>query len=98
MLSVRMLEFSKITQNSQIKMQILTIKNPNFEKPFLNPSNWTQVNMLKKIFWDISPKKFVSTYAQSPRKFLNFEILAKIEGKESSIFLENLPRAYKDSI
>jgi hypothetical protein len=48
-------------------MQISTIKNINFEKPFRNPSNMTQVNILKKkIFWDISPKKFGSAYAQSP--------------------------------
>jgi hypothetical protein len=33
-------------------MQISTIKNPNFEKPLRNPSNKTQVNILKKkIFW-----------------------------------------------
>ncbi len=63
-------------------MQILTIKNQNFEKLFRNPSNWTKVNFLgKKIFLDISPKKIGSSYAQSPRKCSNFEILAKIEGK-----------------
>ncbi len=37
-------------------MQILTIKNPNFEKPFRNPSNRTQVNILKKNSLDIFPK------------------------------------------
>ncbi len=60
-------------------MQISTIKNPNFEKPFRNPSNGTQVNILKK---------FGSAYAQSPRKCSNFEILAKIEGKEAKFFLK----------
>jgi hypothetical protein len=35
-------------KKSQIKIQISTIKNPNFEKPFRNPSNRTQVNNLKK--------------------------------------------------
>jgi hypothetical protein len=40
-----------ITQKSQIKMQISTIKNQNFEKPFMNPSNRTKVNFLEKIFW-----------------------------------------------
>ena len=69
-------------------MQISTIKNPNFEKPFRNPSNGTQVNILKKKFLDISPKKFGSAYAQSPRKCSNFEILAKIEGKEATFFLK----------
>ena len=63
-------------------MQISTIKNP-----FRNPSNRTQVNILKeKKFGDISPKKFGSAYAQSPRKCSNFEILAKIEGKEAKFF------------
>jgi hypothetical protein len=32
---------------------------------------------------DISPKKFGSAYAESPRKCSNMEILAKIEGKEA---------------
>jgi hypothetical protein len=33
-------------------MQISTIKNPNFEKPFRNSSNRTQVDILtKKFFW-----------------------------------------------
>jgi hypothetical protein len=77
-------------------MQISTIKNPKFEKPFRNTSNRTQVNI--KIFLDISPKKFGSAFAQSPRKCSNFKILAKIEGKRSNFFLENLPRANKDLI
>ncbi len=68
------------------KMQISTIKNLFFEKPFRNPSNRTQVNIKKKNFLDISPKKFGSAYAQSPRKCSNFEILAKIEGKEVNLF------------
>ncbi len=63
-------------------MQIWTIKNGNFEKPFTNPSNRTKVNFLKSNFLDISPNKFGSAYAQLLRKCLNFEILAKIEGKE----------------
>ncbi len=61
-------------------MQILTIENWNFEKPFRNPSNRTKVNFLKKKILDISPKKFGFAYAQSLQKYSNFEILAKIEG------------------
>jgi hypothetical protein len=62
-------------------MQILTIKNPNFEKPSWNPSNRTIVKILKKkFFWISLKKKFGSAYAQSPRKCSNFEILAKIKG------------------
>jgi hypothetical protein len=78
----------EIIKKSHIKMQISTIKNQNFEKPFRNPSNRTQVNILKKKFVDISPKKFGSAYAQSQRKYSNFEILAKIEGKEANFFLK----------
>ncbi len=77
-------------------MQILTIKNPNFEKPFRNPSNRTQVNILENNFW-ISLQKFGSPYAQSPRKCSNFEIIAKIEGKEAKFCSKNLP-GHKDLI
>jgi len=56
-------------------MQILPIKNQNFEKPSRNLSDRTKVKILKKkIFLDISQKNLV------PRKCSNFEILAKIEG------------------
>jgi hypothetical protein len=61
-------------------MQISTIKNQNLVKPSRNPSNRTIVKILEKKLLDISPKKFGSAYAQSPRKCSNFEILAKIEG------------------
>ncbi len=65
-------------------MQISAIKNPNFEKPFRNPSNRTQINILGTNF-------FGSAYAQSPRKCSNFEIPAKIE-KKKQFFFENLTR------
>jgi hypothetical protein len=67
-------------------MQILTINNRNFQKPSRNPSNRTKVEILKKKILDSSSKKFGSGYAQSPRKCLNIEILAKIEGKEAKFF------------
>jgi len=76
-----------MTQKSLIKMQILPIKNLNFEKTSRNPSNRTKVKILeKKIFWISLKKKFGSEYAQSPRECLNIEILAKIEGKEAKFF------------
>jgi hypothetical protein len=75
-------------------MKILTINNRNFEKPSRNPSNMTKVKILGKIFFDSSPKKLGSEYAQSLRKCSNIEILAKILGKETTFF-ENLPRAEK---
>jgi hypothetical protein len=67
-------------------MQISTIKNLIFKKPLRNPSNRTHVNILEKKILDISPKTFGSAYAQSPRKCSNFEVLAKIEGKEAKFF------------
>ena len=79
-------------------MQSSTTKNLNFEKPSRNLSNRTKVKILGKNFLGYLSKKFGFAYAQSPRKCSNFEILAKIEGKEANFFLENLPRAYKDFI
>jgi hypothetical protein len=67
-------------------MQSSPKKNQNFEKLFRNLSNRTKVKILKKKFFYISQKKFGSSYAQSPQKCLNIEILAKIEGKEAKIF------------
>ncbi len=68
-------------------MQISTIKNPNFEKPFRNPSNRTQVNILKKnIFWISLQKNLVPRMLSHREKCSNFEILAKIEGKEANFF------------
>jgi hypothetical protein len=77
---------SKITQKYEIKMQILTKNNQKFEKLSRNPSYRTKVKILGKTFYDSSPNKFGSAYAQSPRKCWNIEILAKIEGKESNFF------------
>ncbi len=67
-------------------MQILPLKNPNFEKPSRNLSNRTKVKILKKKVLDISQKKFGFACAQSPRKCSNIEILAKIEGKQAKFF------------
>ncbi len=67
-------------------MQISTIKNQNFEKLFINQSNRTKVKFLKKNFLGYLSKNIWSAYAQSPRKCLNFEILAKIEGYEAKFF------------
>ncbi len=70
-------------------MQILPIKNLNFEKPSRNLSNMTKVKILKKkIFWISLKKKFGFAYAQSPRKCSNIEILAKIEGKKAVFCLK----------
>jgi hypothetical protein len=75
-----------MTQKSLINIQISPIKNLNFEKPSRNLSDRTKLKILTKSFFDISQKKFGSAYAQSPRKCLNIENLAKIEGKEANFF------------
>jgi hypothetical protein len=70
-------------------MQILTKNNRNFQKPSRNPSNRTKVKILKKkFFWIAHQKNLVPRMliAQSPRKYSNIEILAKIEGKEAKFF------------
>ncbi len=51
------------------------------------------MKILKDIFLDISQKKFGSAYAQSPRKYSNIEILAKIEGKEAK-FISKIYEGY----
>jgi hypothetical protein len=49
-----------MTQKSLIKMQILPIKNPNFEKPSRNLSNKTKLKILrKKFFWTSLKKNLV---------------------------------------
>jgi hypothetical protein len=68
---------------SKLKMQISPIKNPNFEKSFRNPSNRTQVNILKEKNVGISLQNILFRICSATEKCLNFKILAKIEGKEA---------------
>ena len=52
--------FRKILKKYQIKMQILTLNNQNFQKPSRNPSNRTKVKILKeKNFWIAHQKNLV---------------------------------------
>ena len=67
-------------------MQILPIKNQNFEKPSRNLSNKTKVKILEKKNFGYLSKKFSSAYAQSPRKCSNIEILAKISSLGRYVF------------
>jgi hypothetical protein len=76
-------------------MQISTIKNLNFEKPFRIPSNKTKVNFLKKKFLGISVQKIWFRVCSVTAKM--FELRKSKEKKR--IFIEkNLRRAYKDLI
>ncbi len=82
--------FSKIPN----KMQILTIKNQNFEKPLRNPSNRTKVNFLTKIVFTYLFKKIWFRECSVTPKCPNFEFYSdKNRWKRSEIFVENLPRA-----
>jgi hypothetical protein len=64
-------------------MRISPIKNQHFEK---TSRNLSKSEDFEKKFLGYLSKKFCSTYAQSPRKCSNIEILAKIEGKEAKFF------------
>jgi hypothetical protein len=79
-------------------MQISTIKNPNFEKPFRNPSNRTQVNILKKNFFGYLSKKIWFRVCSVTAKMFELRNSGKNRRKRSEIFFENLPREYKDLI
>jgi hypothetical protein len=68
-------------------MQISTVKILKFEKLLRSPSNRTKVNLLKKNFFGyLFKKKIGFAYAHSPRKCSDFEILAKIDGREAKFF------------
>jgi hypothetical protein len=79
-------------------MQILIIKNRNFEEPFLNPSNRTKVNFLKKKFFGYLSKKIWFRVCAVTAKMLELRNSGENRRIRSEIFFENLPRAYKDLI
>jgi hypothetical protein len=79
-------------------MQISTIKNRNFEKPFLNPSNRTKVNFLKKKFLGYLSKKIWFRVCSVTAKMFELRNSGENRRIRSEIFFENLPRAYKDLI
>ncbi len=93
MLSIRMLKFSKNTQKYQIQLQILTIRNQNFQKPYRSPPKRTKVNILKeKNFLDSSSKIFGSAYGHRGNARTSKFWQKSMEKKQ------NLRRAYKDLI
>ena len=89
--------FEKYLKN-QIKMQILTINNRNFQKPSRKPSNRTKLKILKKkIFWIAHQKNLVPRML-SHRGNVRTSKFWRNRRKRSEIFFENLRRAYKDLI
>ncbi len=95
---LRILYFSKINQKSQIKMQISTLKNTNFEKPFRKPSIKTQGHILKKKNLWISLQKNLVPYMFSHRENVRTSKFWRKSKEKKRNFFENLPRAYKDMI
>jgi hypothetical protein len=79
-------------------MQISTIKNRNFEKPFINPSNRTKVNFLKKNFFGYRSKKIWFRVCSVTAKMFELRNSGENRTIGCEIFFENLPRAYKDLI
>ncbi len=79
-------------------MQISTIKNPNFEKPFMNPSNRTQVKIMRKNFLGYLSKKIWFRVCSVTAKMFELRNSGENRRKRSEIFFENLPREYKDLI
>jgi hypothetical protein len=79
-------------------MQILPIKNKNFEKPTRNPSNRTKVKILmKKIFWISLEKNLVPLMLNHRGNVRTSKFWRKLKEKKRHFF-ENLRRAYKDLI
>jgi hypothetical protein len=96
MLSMRTQQFSKMTQESLIKMQISPTKIQNFEKPSRHPSNRTKVKILIKIFGYLS-KNLVRVCSVTVEMF-EHRNSGEDRRKRSEIFSVNLRRAYKDLI
>ena len=87
-----------MTQKSLIKMQILPIKDLNFEKPSGNLSNRTKVKILgEKIFGYISKKIWFCVCSVTVEMF-EHRNSGENRMKRSEIFFKNLRTAYKDLI
>ncbi len=79
-------------------MQILSIKNPNFEKPSRNLSNRAKVKILRKKFFGYLSKKIWFCVCSVTAEMFEHRNSGENRRKRSEIFLENLRRAYKDLI
>jgi hypothetical protein len=79
-------------------MQILTIKNRNFEKPFINPSDRTKVNFLRKKKFGYLSKKIWFRVCSVTAKMFELRNSGENQRIRSEIFFENLLRVYKDLI
>ncbi len=85
-------------RKSQIKIQISTTKNRNFEKPFRNLSKRTKVNFLKEKNLGYLSKKIWFRVCSVTVKMFELQNSGENRQKRSELFFENLPRACKDLI
>ncbi len=89
----------KIIQKSQIKMQILTIKNLNFEKLLRNPFKRTKENFEEQIcFGYLSKTIWFHVCSVTAKTVWTSKFWRKLKERNRIFFLENLPRACKDLI
>ena len=79
-------------------MQILPIKNPNFEKPSGNLYNRTKVKILKKRFFGYLSKNISFRVCSVSAEMFEHRNSGENRRKRSEILFENLRRAYKDLI
>jgi hypothetical protein len=82
-------------------MQILTIKNQNFEKPSWNLSDRTKVKILKKKIFGYLSKKIwfrVCSHCSVTTEMFEHRNSGENRRKRSENLFENLQRAYKDLI
>jgi hypothetical protein len=79
-------------------MQILPVKNQNFEKPSRILSNRTKVKILKKMFFGYLSKKIWFRVCSVIAEMFEHRNSGENRRKRSKIFFENLRRAYKDLI
>ncbi len=86
------------TQKYQIKMQILTINNRNFQKPSRNPSKRTKVKILTKKCFGQLIKKIWFRLCSVTAEMFEHRNSGENRRKRSKKNFENLRRAYKDLI
>ncbi len=79
-------------------MQILPIKNPDFEKLSRNLSNRTKVKILEKKFWISLKKNICFCVCSVTAEMFEHRNSGENRWKRSKFFFKNLRRAYKDLI
>jgi hypothetical protein len=71
-------------------MQILTINNQNYEKPYRNSSHWTQVNILGNIFFGYLSKKICFRVFSVTAKMFELRNSGENQRKRSQFFFRKI--------